>query len=387
MLTSNLLQRLTRAPIKSVLQMTLSTSTSEVLVEKEGSKRVVTLNRPKALNALNVPMIREIYPQMKQWEKNKDVNLIILKGAGEKAFCAGGDVVAVVKSAKAAKEGSTSTVHKDFFREEYFLNYLIGSLSMPFVAFIDGIVMGGGCGLSVNGKFRVCTERTMLAMPETALGLFPDVGGSYFLSRLKHNLGNYLALTGYRLQGADALHAGLATHYVPSSQLGELQKKLVSLDDVTEKTVEAAIRELQPSSVPKFSVEQQLPVIEKTFQARTVEEILENLKKENSDWSKKQVATLSKMSPTSMKVTLRQLQNGANMKFNEVFTMEYQLTQRCLEDHDFYEGCRAILIDKDRNPKWKPATLEEVTDEKVAWYFSPLGEGRDIDVTRPDAKF
>ncbi|VDK68778.1 unnamed protein product [Cylicostephanus goldi] len=238
----------------------------------------------------------------------------------------------------------------------------------------------------------------MLAMPETALGLFPDVGGSYFLSRLKHNLGNYLALTGYRLQGADALHAGLATHYVPSSKLEELQKKLVSLDDVTEKTVEAAIRELQPSSIPKFSLEEQLPVIEKTFQASalnpvkrgldllTVEEILENLKKENSDWSKKQVATLSKMSPTSMKVTLKQLQNGANMKFNEVFTMEYQLTQRCLEDHDFYEGCRAILIDKDRNPKWKPATLEEVTDEKVAWYFSPLGEGRDIDVTRPDAK-
>ncbi|VDM65685.1 unnamed protein product [Strongylus vulgaris] len=316
--------------------------------------------------------------------------MIILKGAGEKAFCAGGDVVgesyrflnlkgsAVIKSAKAAKEGSTSSIHRDFFKEEYFLNYLIGCLSMPFVAFIDGIVMGGGCGLSVNGKFRVGTERTMLAMPETALGLFPDVGGSYFLSRLKNNLGNYLALTGYRLQGADAFHAGLATHYVPSSKLDDLQKKLVSLDTVTDKTVDAVLHDFQPSTIPEFSLKEHLPAINRTFNAKSVEGIIENLKKENSEWSTHQIATLLKMSPTSLKVTFKQLQNGSKMKFNEVFTMEYRLTQHCLEDHDFYEGCRAILIDKDRRPVWKPITLEQVTEEKLAWYFSPLGENRDI---------
>ncbi|ETN78364.1 enoyl-CoA hydratase/isomerase family protein [Necator americanus] len=361
MLSTSLLQRITTVHAKNLLQMAMSSSASEVLIENHGSKRVLTLNRPKALNALNIPMIREMYPRMREWEDTKDVNMIILKGSGEKAFCAGGDVLEAL-----------------LFREEYHLNHLIGSLSKPFVAFIDGIVMGGGCGLSVNGKFRVGTERTMLAMPETALGLFPDVGGSYFLSRLKNNLGLYLALTGYRLQGADAFHAGLATHFVPSSKLGDLQKKLLSLDAVTDKTVDTAIREFQPSNIPHFSLEQHIPVINRTFHAKSVEEVLENLRKENSEWSKKQLETLAKMSPTSLKVTFKQLENGAKMSFDEVFTMEYRLTQRCLEDHDFYEGCRAILIDKDRNPKWKPTTLKEVTDEKVAWYFAPLDQNQDI---------
>lgn len=209
--------------------MAMSTSMPEIIVQEEGSKRILTLNRPKALNALNLSMIREIYPQFKKWEDGGDVSMIILKGSGEKAFCAGGDVLAVTRSAKEAASGGTSTIHKDFFREEYRLNHLIGSLSKTFVAFIDGIVMGGGCGLSVNGRFRVGTERTLLAMPETALGLFPDVGGSFFLSRLKDNLGLYLALTGYRLHGADAYHAGLATHYVTRSFIQFRQNTIVVL--------------------------------------------------------------------------------------------------------------------------------------------------------------
>ncbi|KAK6039565.1 enoyl-CoA hydratase/isomerase family protein, partial [Cooperia oncophora] len=295
------------------------------------------------------------------------------KVPGEKAFCAGGDVLAVIKSAKEAKEGGKCTVHKDFFREEYQLNHLIGNLSKTFVALIDGIVMGGGCGLSVNGRYRVATERTMLAMPETALGLFPDVGGSYFLSRLKNNLGLYLALSGYRLHGADAYHAGLATHYVPSAKLADLQGKLLSLKTVTDKSVDATIREFEPSDIPAFTLEEHLPTISKTFSARSVEEIFANLKKDGSEWSQKQLKTLSKMSPTSMKVTFKQLEHGAKMSFSKVFTMEYRLTQRSLEDHDFYEGCRAILIDKDRNPKWKPATLEEVSDSHIEQYFAPLG--------------
>ncbi|KAK5986659.1 Short-chain-enoyl-CoA hydratase, partial [Trichostrongylus colubriformis] len=290
-----------------------------------------------------------------EWEDAGDVDLIILKGSGEKAFCAGGDVLAVTKSAKEAKAGGTSTIHKDFFREEYQLNHLIGNLSKTFVALIDGIVMGGGCGLSVNGRYRVATERTMLAMPETALGLFPDVGGSYFLSRLKNNLGLYLALTGYRLHGADAFHAGLATHYVPSSKLAELQEKLVSLETVSHKSVDATIREFEPIDVPVFSLEEHLPAINTAFQATSVEEIFENLKKDGSEWAQKQLKTLSKMSPTSMKVTFKQLEKGAKMSFSKPGIFE------------------KILIDKDRNPKWKPATLEEVSDAHIEQYFAPLG--------------
>lgn len=347
---------------------------SEIIIQEEGSKRILTLNRPKALNALNLSMVREIYSPLKKWDGAGDVNMVILKGSGDKAFCAGGDIVAVTKSAKEAANGGTSTVHKDFFREEYRLNHLIGTLSKTFIAFIDGIVMGGGCGLSVNGQFRVGTERTMLAMPETALGLFPDVGGSYFLSRLKDNLGLYLALTGYRLYGADAYHAGLATHYVASSRLEDLQTKLLSMERVTHEKVDTLIREFAPSNIPKFSLEAHLPVIKKTFHAKSVEEIFENLRAENSEWSKEQLKTLSKMSPTSLKITFKQLEHGAKMSFKEVFTMEYRLSQRCFEDHDIYEGCRAILIDKDRNPKWKPEKLENVTDNVIERYFAPLGQ-------------
>ncbi|VDL73264.1 unnamed protein product [Nippostrongylus brasiliensis] len=347
--------------------MIRNSSTSSIIVEKEGSKRILTLNRPKALNALNLDMVREMYPRLREWEDSGDVDLIILKGAGEKAFCAGGDVLAVTRSAKEAEKGGDTTIHRDFFREEYRLDHLIGNLTKTFVALIDGIVMGGGCGVSVNGRFRVATERTLLAMPETALGLFPD-----------NNLGQYLALTGYRLKGADAFHSGLATHYVPSSKLADLQKKLLSLDNVTHKSVDAIIREFEPADVPHFSLEEHLPVINKTFQAKSVEEILGNLRKENSKWAQDQLNTLSKMSPTSMKVTFKQIENGAKMSFSKVFTMEYRLTQRALEDHDFHEGCRAILIDKDKNPKWKPATLEEVSDEHIERYFSPLGHGQDL---------
>nr|CDJ82017.1 Crotonase domain containing protein [Haemonchus contortus] len=386
MLSAPILWRFPRLPLQKLCQAAMCSTQSEIIVEKEGSKRILTLNRPKALNALNLSMVREIYPRFREWENTGDVKLIILKGSGEKAFCAGGDVVAVSKSAKEAAKGGTSTIHKDFFREEYQLNHLIGNLSKTFVALIDGIVMGGGCGLSVNGRYRVATERTMLAMPETALGLFPDVGGSYFLSRLKNNLGFYLALTGYRLRGADALHAGLATHYIPSANLADLQKKLLSLDNVTDKSVDATIREFEPANIPGFTLEEHLPVINRTFEATSVEGIVSNLKKENTEWAEKQLKTLSKMSPTSMKVTFKQLKNGAKMRFSEVFTMEYRLTQRSVEDHDFHEGCRAILIDKDRNPKWKPATLEEVSDAHIDHYFAPLDGNEDLFLGDSNAK-
>ena len=379
MLARSLAERLGLATgMQTMTRMTFATSASEIITEKHESARLVTLNRPKALNALNLNMVRELYPLLKNWDASKKVSIVVVKGAGEKAFCAGGDVLAVTTAAKAAKTGGTDTIHKDFFREEYQLNHLIGTFSKPYVAIIDGITMGGGCGLSVNGRFRVATEKTMLSMPETALGLFPDVGGSYFLSRLKNNLGIFLALTGFRLLGADAWHSGLATHYVRSADVPELEKKLLTLEKPTDKDVEALIRSFQPKEVPAFTLAEKLPTIRETFHVKSIEDLCANLEKEGSEFSLKQLKTITKMSPTSLKVTLKQLDKGARMSYSKVFTMEYRLTQRFMEDHDFHEGCRAILIDKDRNPKWKPATLAEVSDAHVDSYFAPLPHPQEL---------
>uniref|UniRef100_A0A0N4V1K4 3-hydroxyisobutyryl-CoA hydrolase, mitochondrial n=1 Tax=Enterobius vermicularis TaxID=51028 RepID=A0A0N4V1K4_ENTVE len=355
-----------------------STTSNEILVTSVDRKKVVTLNRPRALNALNLSMVRQFYSLLKKWNSERIASLVILKGAGDKAFCAGGDVIAVTKSAKA--NDPSLTVHKDFFREEYLLNHLIGVCEAPFISLLNGITMGGGCGVSIHGGFRVATEKTVLSMPETALGLFPDVGGSYFLSRLKHKLGIFLALTGYRLQGADVYHSGLATHYVPSQMLPALEKDLLQLKDeeVRAQTIRVKLKKYNEDDLPKFSLEPHLEEIEDLFTAPTMEGIVSNLKKSNSEFAQKQLRIISKMSPTSLKVTLRQLLEGAKINFSEVFTMEYRLSQRFMLDHDFHEGCRAILIEKDRKPLWQPSQLEDVTEEMVNKYFEPLPEGEDL---------
>jgi len=243
--------------------------------------------------------------------------------------------------------------------------------------------MGGGCGLSVNGRFRVATERTLLAMPETELGLFPDVGGSYFLPRLPYHLGPFLALTGYRLRGADVYHSGMATHFVKAEDLEGVQQALMDIqpDLVNEQIIDQTLRRFHPrEEIAPYSLQQHLSRINGTFGGETMEEIFANLQKEGSEFSKKQLEVLKKVSPTSMKVTLRQLQEGSQMSFGRVFTMEYRLTQRFLSDHDFFEGVRAILVDKDRKPKWQPARIEEVTKEHVDLYFKPLTDQPELDL-------
>uniref|UniRef100_A0AC34RJ39 3-hydroxyisobutyryl-CoA hydrolase, mitochondrial n=1 Tax=Panagrolaimus sp. JU765 TaxID=591449 RepID=A0AC34RJ39_9BILA len=352
-----------------------SSSDAEVLFQAEGAARIITLNRPKALNALNLPMVRLIYPVLKKWQTEPNVGLVIIKGSGDKAFCAGGDVLSVTKSAK-----SDGEVHDNFFREEYALNYLIGTFSHPYVALIDGITMGGGCGLSIHGSHRVATEKTLLAMPETALGLFPDVGGSYFLPRLPGKLGMFLALTGYRLKGADVYHAGLATHYVEAKHVSSLEEALKRLpkEKCDKKTVSQVISEFQPSNIPEFSLKPYLNIINKTFDGKSVENIIEKLEAEGSEFSKAQVSELSKMSPTSLKVTYQQLVTGGVTNFADVFKMEARMTQHFLRGHDFYEGCRAILVDKDRNPKWKPSKLSEVSAEVVNSYFEAIPKSEDL---------
>ncbi|XP_049939376.1 3-hydroxyisobutyryl-CoA hydrolase, mitochondrial isoform X1 [Schistocerca serialis cubense] len=350
-----------------------STSENDVIIESVNDKGVITLNRPKALNALNLSMIRKIFPTMKNWEKEK--SLVIMKGTGEKAFCAGGDVRAVTE---AGIKGTN--LGRDFFREEYTLNSLIGTYHIPYVAFIDGITMGGGVGLSVHGHFRVATERTLFAMPETAIGLFPDVGGSYFLPRLGGKLGLYLALTGYRLKGLDVLKAGIATHFCDSGKLVDLLDSLLKCPG-TQNAVEEVLNKFSKSSTSKtseFSLTPYMSIIDSCFSAPTVEEILERLRAEGSEWSLKTIETLNNMSPTSLKVTKKQLEEGEGKSLLDCLKMEYRLAVHACEGHDFYEGVKALLIDKGRKPNWKPSTLSEVTDEFVDAQFAPLSSGEEL---------
>uniref|UniRef100_A0A8D0KTP8 3-hydroxyisobutyryl-CoA hydrolase n=1 Tax=Strix occidentalis caurina TaxID=311401 RepID=A0A8D0KTP8_STROC len=347
-------------------------STADVLLEKRGCAGIITLNRPKALNALSFPMIQQIYPQIKTWEQDPETFLIIIKGTGGKAFCAGGDIIAI---SDAGKVGDRLT--QDFFREEYILNNAIGTCKKPYVALIDGITMGGGVGLSVHGHFRVATERTLFAMPETAIGLFPDVGGGYFLPRLSGKIGYFLALTGFRLKGRDVLKAGIATHFVESEKLPALEKDLIALKSPSTENIADLLNSYHVKSKvdqeKEFVLDEHMEKINSLFSANSMEEIVKKLKQDGSPFAIKQLETINKMSPTSLKMTLRQLKEGASMSLQEVLTMEYRLTQACMRGHDFYEGVRAVLIDKDQSPRWKPAALEEVSDKFVDDCFKPLG--------------
>ncbi|WP_119165821.1 enoyl-CoA hydratase/isomerase family protein [Algihabitans albus] len=345
---------------------------SEIEFETRGPLAVVTLNRPEALNALTLGMIRALQPKLEAWAADDAVKAVAIKGAGEKSFCAGGDVRAVWQ---AGKEGSALT--REFFYEEYKLNRTIHVFPKPYVALIDGIVMGGGIGLSVHGSHRVAGDRTLAAMPETAIGLFPDVGGSWFLPRLPGRLGLWMALTGARLKAVDALYAGLATDYVPAADYGELEAALAQA--LTEggdaaAAVDAAIARFATDPGPALLAEQKAE-IDRLFAADGIAEILLALKADGGDWATSQLEILESRSPTSMKVTAEQLVRGRNLDFDACMTMEYRMSQAAMAGHDFYEGIRAVLVDKDHAPKWQPAKLAEVTSEMLEAYFAQPDSG------------
>ncbi|XP_074255457.1 3-hydroxyisobutyryl-CoA hydrolase, mitochondrial isoform X1 [Saimiri boliviensis] len=347
-------------------------ATEEVLLEKKGCAGVITLNRPKSLNALTLNMVQQIYPQLKKWEQDPETFLIIIKGAGEKAFCAGGDIRAISEA-----ENANQKIASVFFRDEYMLNNAIASCQKPYVALLHGITMGGGVGVSVHGQFRVATEKCVFAMPETAIGLFPDVGGGYFLPRLQGKLGYFLALTGFRLKGRDVYRAGIATHFVDSEKLGMLEEDLLALKSPSKENVAAVLEnyhtECKIDRDKSFILEEHMDKINSCFSANTVEQIIQNLEQDGSSFALEQLKVINKMSPTSLKITLRQLMEGSSKTLQEVLTMEYRLSQACMRGHDFHEGIRALLIDKDQSPKWKPADLKEVTDEYLNNYFKSLG--------------
>lgn len=341
----------------------------DVLLKEVGDSGIIVLNRPKALNALNLSMVQKIYPILKEWESSK--KLVIIEGAGEKAFCAGGDIKAIILDKRA------NTFGAEFFRKEYTLNYLIGTYNKPYIAIINGITMGGGVGLSIHGKYRVATEKTLFAMPETAIGLFPDVGGSYFLSRLKGKLGVYLGLTGHRLKGIDVLLAGIATHFVPSEKLADLKHDLLALQNTG--IIEDILNKYQPKLNHEFSLAPHMLKIENYFSAPSVEEIIERLKKDNSEWAQKTIGILLQMSPSSLKITKKAIDEANGKSLAECLEIEYRLACSALQEgSDFYEGVRALLIDKDQKPVWKPSSLAYVTDEYINKQFAKLPAEKEL---------
>ncbi|MBL8675054.1 MAG: enoyl-CoA hydratase/isomerase family protein, partial [Rhodospirillales bacterium] len=345
---------------------------SEILFEVVDGVGVMTLNRPKALNSLSVGMIREMERMLPVWERDPAVKAVVVRGAGDKAFCAGGDVAFL---AREARDNPTGTGRRDFFREEYIVNRRIYRFNKPWISLIDGIDMGGGVGLSVHGTYSVVTEKFLFAMPETAIALFPDVGGGYFLNRLPGALGVFLALTGHRLKAADALWAGIAQAYVPSAKLPAVMSALAGATfsgPPTARAVDAVVAGLAEDPGPP-SLPAMMEDIDRCFSAETVEEIVAKLAARGGEWADKQRAVIGRMSPLSMKITLEQLRRCANRSFEDVMTIEYRMSQACMRPgHDFFEGVRAVLIDKDQKPRWNPATLADVTPAMVEAHFARL---------------
>jgi enoyl-CoA hydratase len=350
-------------------------NSDEVLIERagrDGAVLHVTLNRPRALNALTLGMIRRLDPALAAAARDPGVACVVVTGAGDRAFCAGGDVRAIAESLR----DPGSTLSQDFFREEYVLNRRIHRCPKPYIALIDGVSMGGGFGVSVHGPYRVGTEKLTFAMPETTIGLFPDVGGTWFLTRCPGELGTYLALTGRRVGLADARYCGYATHAVASVLLAELAAALLAAAPRDAAAVEAVLAgfALAPGT-PELAARRAL--IDRCFAFDKVEDIMAALARDGGDWGAEIVRELGQKSPTSLKVTLRQLRGGRGLEIEDVLVREYRMTQRFMAAHDFAEGVRALLIDKDQRPRWQPPSLAEVDDATVERYFAPLG-ARDL---------
>ncbi|KAI5565949.1 hypothetical protein BDE02_14G153500 [Populus trichocarpa] len=349
----------------------------QVLVEDNSFSKTLILNRPKQLNALSHQMVSRLLELFLAYEKDPNVKLLLLKGSG-RAFCAGGDVAAVVRDIREAHWKSGA----DFFCKEFTLNYIMATYTKPQVSILDGIVMGGGAGASMHGRFRVATENSVFAMPETALGLFPDVGASYYLSRLPGFFGEYVGLTGARLDGAEMLLCGLATHLVPSAKLPLLEEALVNLDSSDPARISAIIDEYSERPYLKGkSACHRLDVIDKCFSLRTVEAILSALEKEavniTEDWFSAAIQSLKKASPTSLKISLKSIREGRLQGVGQCLVREYRMVCHVMQgklSKDFFEGCRAILLDKDKNPKWEPSQLDLISDAVVEEYFSKVDD-------------
>ncbi|MFE9816863.1 enoyl-CoA hydratase/isomerase family protein [Streptomyces sp. NPDC005773] len=339
-----------------------------VLLHTEGRVRHITLNRPRALNALDHAMVLRMGEALDAAERDPSVVAVLLTGAGERGLCAGGDIRSIRDDALAG--GRTSL---DFWRDEYRLNARIARFPKPYVALMDGIVMGGGVGVSAHGSLRIVTERSRIAMPETGIGFVPDVGGTYLLGTAPGELGLHLALTGDAVGAADALLCGLADHFVPS---GELPALLTALDTCATPEAVVATAERYAGTAPAGELSAHREWIDASYAADTVEEIVERLDGCGVPAAKQAAATILAKSPTALKVTLAAVRRARRLNSLEaVLDQEYRVSSTAFTGSDLVEGVRAQIIDKDRNPRWSPAELAGVTDADVARHFAPLGDG------------
>ncbi len=329
----------------------------------------ISLNRPKALHALTLDMCHAMSAALAEWDAQEAVEAVILDHAEGRGFCAGGDINLLRNSA--LNDGGESG--RAFFHDEYRLNHQMFEYGKPIVAFMDGITMGGGVGIALPCKYRVATENTRFAMPESGIGLFPDVGGGWHLSRLGGRLGQFLALTGARLDGAECVWAGIATHYLPAEKLAEAKARIIEHPD----RIGGILSELAVTP-PEARIEGNAALIKKHFASDRFEDILASLEEEDSEWAAKELATLRSKSPQTCKVALRQLAGSAKLdSFADNMRMEYRIASRVLTRPDFAEGVRAVIVDKTHDPEWNPATAEEVSDELIDSIFAPLPEGEE----------
>lgn len=346
----------------------MSESEAEVLVRVEGKVGRLTLNRPKALHSLTLNMCRLMTDALLAWQDDPAVELVMIDHSGERGFCAGGDIRVLYDSA-----GGDGRAAREFFFVEYRLNELLHRYEKPVAAFIDGVVMGGGVGISMPARFRIATERTTYAMPETGIGLFPDVGGGWWLPRMPDHIGMWLALTGARIKAADCELVGVATDYVESGKLEALKAAIVA----EPAAIERLLTEFEgDAGRPPLAAHQD--EIAKCFSQGSVEAIVAALKAADSDWARQQLEVLAAKSPQTVKVAFRQLQLGAGCKsFAENMELEYRIACRVTRRPDFVEGVRAVIVEKDNAPRWNPPTLEGVSEGLLDEIFAPLppGEG------------
>jgi enoyl-CoA hydratase len=342
----------------------------ELVVATEGALGVIRLNRPKALNALTLDMVRSMNTALDRFEQDSAIGTILLEGAGERGLCAGGDIRGLYDSIRAGGD-----LGKIFWREEYILNARIASLKKPYVSLMDGVVMGGGVGLSAHGAHRVVTEKTQLAMPETGIGFFPDVGGTWLLSRAPGQLGRYYGLTGASMTGMDAIRCGFADVLIPKDKLGELRKALVRLGASANNGMVRGV--LAHYALPRgpAPIDEHRKMIDVAMNHESAAEIIAAFESEQSEFSQGVARTLKSKSPTSLTLTLRLLRDAkASKSLRQCLTREYGAALEIFINHDFPEGIRAAVIDKDRSPKWKPDSLAGVTSEQIDAYFVPRGD-------------
>jgi enoyl-CoA hydratase len=341
--------------------------TQDVLTPIEGRVGRIRLNRPKALHALNTGMCAAMLEALGIWRADPAVEVVLIDHAEGRGFCAGGDIRMIAESG--AGDGAAA---RDFFRVEYQLNHRLFTYAKPVVAFMDGITMGGGVGIAMPAKYRVATENTRFAMPETGIGLFPDVGGGWYLSRLPGHLGEYIALTGARLDGGECLALGLATHFVPAAALGDAKARIAADPQAIE-----AILDSLSAPTPGAKIAAHREAIDRLFAEDTLEEILAALEADGGDWAGEQRATLRTKSPQACKVSLHLVREGRHMpSFEDEMRQEFAVASRVVQRPDFAEGVRAVILDKDNAPHWSPAAPEGVTDHVIDQIFAPLPQGQ-----------